>query len=140
MNVLGRVAFVLLMLFANEISAQSKKDLEKKKSQLQSEIKVTNQLLNETKKSKRISLNQLVTLNKKIGIREELINTIGSEINLLGNQISDNQERINYLQNELEKLKKEYASMIYYAYKNQSNYDKLMFVFLRKILIKRLKD
>jgi septal ring factor EnvC (AmiA/AmiB activator) len=129
MNALGKIWFVILLCFALELSAQSKKELEKKKSQLQSEIKVTNQLLNETKKNKRISLNQLVTLNKKIGMREELINTIGSEINLLGNQINDNQQRIYHLQAELDKLKKEYASMIYYAYKNQSNYDKLMFVF-----------
>ncbi|HRG59373.1 MAG TPA: peptidoglycan DD-metalloendopeptidase family protein [Bacteroidia bacterium] len=129
MNVLNRIVLLIFLFCAFVGKAQNKKELEKKKSQLQSEIKVTNQLLNETKKNKRISLNQLVTLNKKIGMREELINTIGSEINLLGNQISDNQQRINYLQNELEKLKKEYASMIYYAYKNQSNYDKLMFVF-----------
>jgi septal ring factor EnvC (AmiA/AmiB activator) len=129
MNALGKIGLFVFLLFMGQVKAQSKKELEKKKSQLQSEIKVTNQLLNETKKNKRISLNQLVTLNKKIGIREELINTIGTEINLLGNQINDNQQRIYYLQNELEKLKKEYASMIYYAYKNQSNYDKLMFVF-----------
>ena len=123
MNVLGKIGFLILLFFTCGLFAQSKKELEKKKSQLQSEIKVTNQLLNETKKNKRISLNQLVTLNKKIGIREELINTIGSEINLLGNQINDNQQRINYLQNELAQLKKEYASMIYYAYKNQSSYN-----------------
>jgi hypothetical protein len=122
---------IIVLLFCCTVfaHAQNKKELEKKKSQLQNEIKLTNQMLNETKKSKRLSLNQLVTLNKKINIREELINTIGSEINLLGNQISDNQQRINYLQKELEQLKKEYASMIYYAYKNQSNYDKMMFVF-----------
>lgn len=129
MNVLNKITLLIFLFCAFAAKAQNKKELEKKKSQLQSEIKVTNQLLNETKKNKRISLNQLVTLNKKIGMREELINTIGSEINLLGNQISDNQQRINYLESELEKLKKEYASMIYYAYKNQSNYDKLMFVF-----------
>jgi septal ring factor EnvC (AmiA/AmiB activator) len=129
MNVSGKIAIIVLMLGALCTNAQNKKELEKKKSQLQSEIKLTNQLLNETKKNKRLSLNQLVTLNKKINVREELINTIGSEINLLGNQISDNQQRINYLQKELEQLKKEYASMIYHAHKNQSNYDKMMFVF-----------
>lgn len=129
MSALNKLTLLALILCSSIVLAQNKKELEKKKSQLQSEIKVTNQLLNETKKNKRISLNQLVTLNKKITMREELINTIGSEINLLGNQINDNQQRIDYLENELEKLKKEYASMIYYAYKNQSNYDKLMFVF-----------
>ena len=61
------------ILFAQK---QTKKDLENKKKQLQAEIEKTNQLLNETKKNKKLSLNQLVMLNKKISVREELISTI----------------------------------------------------------------
>ncbi len=130
MNVFDKVILVgILLLLAWPSKAQNKKELESKKSKLQNEIKVTNKLLTETKKNKRLSLNALVALNKKITIREELINTIGSEINLLGTQISDNEERITYLQAELDKLKKEYAAMIYSAYKNQSSYSKLMFIF-----------
>lgn len=36
---------------------------------------------------------------------------------------------INKLQKDLEQLKQEYAKMIYYAYKNQDSYSKMMFVF-----------
>ena len=66
---------------------QSKNDLESKKNSLQKEIEFTNKLLNETKNNKKISLNQLVTLNKKISAREELITTINNEITLLSKQI-----------------------------------------------------
>ena len=108
---------------------QTKKDLENKKKQLQKEIEYTNELLSETKKNKKLSLNQLVTLNKKISAREELIATINTEIAVLNKQIRANNESINGLQKDLAKLKTEYAKMIYYAYKNKDSYNRLMFVF-----------
>ncbi|MGZ4035458.1 MAG: murein hydrolase activator EnvC family protein [Bacteroidia bacterium] len=108
---------------------QTKKELEIKKAQIQKEIEQTNQLLAETKKSKKHSLNELLMLNKKISDREELIATINSQISDLNKQIKENNESINGLQNDLTKLKAEYAKMIYYAYKNQDSYSRLMFVF-----------
>jgi septal ring factor EnvC (AmiA/AmiB activator) len=108
---------------------QSRKYLESKKKELQKEIEYTNQLLDETKKNKRNSLNQLVTLNKKISVREELIYTINGELSLLNQQIKKNNKTISELQKELDKLKAEYSRMIYYAYKNQNAYSRLMFIF-----------
>ena len=108
---------------------QSRKYLENKKKELQEEIEYTNKLLDETKINKRNSLNQLVTLNKKISVREELIYTINREIGMLNNQIHKNNKLVTALQSDLEKLKTEYAKMVYYAYKNQNAYTRLMFVF-----------
>jgi murein hydrolase activator len=123
--------FFLALLNAGSSFAQkqTKKDLEKKKQQLQKEIEDTNQLLAETKKNKKLSLNQLVMLNKKISAREELIATINNQIGVINKQIRENNESINGLQKDLTKLKAEYAKMIYYAYKNQDSYSRLMFVF-----------
>ena len=111
---------------------QTKRELENKKKQLQQEIENTNQLLLETKKNKKLSLNQLVMLNKKISAREELIATINGEIGDLEKQINENNESIKGLQNDLTKLKTEYAKMIFYAYKNQDAYSRLMFIFASK--------
>ena len=111
---------------------QTKKDLENKKKELQNEIEYTNHLLSETKKNKKLSLSQLVTLNKKITVREELISTINGEIRVINRQINQNNESIKTLQNDLARLKSEYAKMIYYAYKNQDAYSRLMFVFAAK--------
>lgn len=107
----------------------TKKELENKKKQLQKEIEYTNELLAETKKNKKLSLTQLVTLNKKISAREELIATINTEIQVLNRQIKLNNESIGNLQKDLAKLKAEYAKMIYYAYKNRDSYNRLMFIF-----------
>ena len=111
---------------------QTKKDLENKKKQLQNEIDYTNQLLAETKKNKKHSLNQLIALNEKIKKREELISVVNGEIGVLNRQINQNNESIRGLQNDLTKLKSEYAKMIYYAYKNQDAYNRLMFIFASK--------
>lgn len=129
-----RVCFVLccMLLLSNTISfaqKENKNDLENKKKQLQKEIELTNELLAENKKNKKLSLNQLVTLNKKISAREELIATINSEIYLLDKQLKEKNKNIEKLQGELKKLKAEYAQMIYYAYKNQSSYSRLVFIF-----------
>lgn len=124
--------FVLLNVTVCPAQKQTKKDLENKKKQIQKEIDQTNQLLAETKKNKKHSLNELLMLNKKISDREELISTINGEISVLNRQIKENNESITGLQNDLTKLKAEYAKMIYYAYKNQDSYSRMMFVFAAK--------
>lgn len=123
------VLFFFIVVLQQGLFAQSKKELEGKKKQLQKEIKQTESLLNETKKNKKLSLNQLVTLNKKISVREQLIQTIQAEIRIAEKQIKENKEIITSLKNDLQKLKEEYARMIYYAYKNQDAYSRIMFVF-----------
>jgi len=123
---------LFIFLFTSVCFSQSKKDLENKKSQLQKEINLTNKLLDETKKNKKLSLNQLVTLNQKITIRQELIKTINVEILVLDRQINENFAIIESMSKDLEQLKKEYARMIYHAYKNQNEYNRLMFIFSAK--------
>lgn len=123
---------IFFFFYGTTVLAQSKKDLESKKSQLQNEIKLTNKLLEETKKNKKLSLNQLVTLNKKIAARQELIVTLSSEISVLERQIKNNTRAIQKMNSDLEKIKAEYAKMIYYAYKNKDVYSRLMFVFSAK--------
>ena len=123
---------LLLSMPALLAQRQSKKELENKKKQIQKEIDETNQLLAETKKNKKRSLTELVALNKKISQREELIANINSQISLLDQQIKENNESISHLQSDLTKLKAEYARMIYYAYKNQDAYSRLVFIFASK--------
>jgi septal ring factor EnvC (AmiA/AmiB activator) len=128
MNAYARIIIILLLVPALSFS-QSKKDLEKKKQALQKEISNTNSMLEQTRKNKRKSLNQLVVLNNKISKREEVIKTIGSEVKVIDDQISGNEREIARLESELGRLKAEYAGMIYVAWKNRSAYDKLMFLF-----------
>ena len=119
------------MTIAFEVVAQkqNKNELEDRKKKLQQDIEYTNQLLNETKKNKKLSLNQLMTLNRKIIDRQELINTISSQIAELSREIGETSHKISDLQDDLQKLKNDYARMIYSAYRNRDEYGRLMFIF-----------
>lgn len=122
---------ILFVSFVNNIQGQEseKERLKKEKQRLQQEINYTNELLKQAKKSTQTSLSHLVILNKKIEKRKQLIKTIESEIRATENQIQDKKKDINTLSLNLENLKKEYAKMVYAAYKNRSFYNKLMFIF-----------
>lgn len=122
--------FVLFLGVGIAISqTQTKEDLQNKKRQLTKEIEQTNRILRETQKNKKATLTQLNALIKQIEVREKLINTISSEIRALEGQIGKTNSEIDQLRAELEQLKLEYAAMIKFAYRNQSSYNKLMFVF-----------
>lgn len=116
------------VIFSNGFS-QNKQTLENKKKKLSEEINQINSLLNETKVGKKTSLNQLVAINKKISIREELISTIMAEIHQLNRGIKQNEKEINKLKENLAKLKGEYARMIYFAQRNRDSYSRLVFIF-----------
>ena len=125
------VLFVYFILFSVfQISAQDRKaELQDEKKKIEEDIKYNSQLLEETKKSKIITINQLVILKNQITAREKLIQNINVEIRSTNEQISLNNEIIKELNKDLEKLKNEYAKMIYYAYKNRDSYDRIMFLF-----------
>jgi len=125
------LTFVLLVAIVPQGFSQkgNKKDLETKKKKLKEEINTINDLLHETKSSKKLSMNQVAILNKKISVREELIYTINSEIHLINKQINENQSSIKNLNATLDKLKKDYAAMVYFDYRNSDAYSKLMFLF-----------
>lgn len=118
----------LSLLNAQDIKVKLKND----KKKIEEEIEFNSQLLEQTKKTKRTTLNHLVILKNQISNREKLIGNINQELKTVNEQIILNNEILKDLNNDLEKLKAEYAEMIYYAYKNKSSYDKLIFIFASK--------
>jgi murein hydrolase activator len=137
--------FVLLFLFVlinfnsfGQTKSKSKsssqqnntqKDLQNKKNKLNEDIKQLNAQLSQTKASKKSKINAIVVINTKIKVREELIYTINVELANINSKIKKNIEEINILKQNLEKLKREYAKMIYFAQRNQDSYTKIMFLF-----------
>lgn len=123
---------ILLTVFSITVFAQNRSELEKKHKKTQEEIKYTNSLLKKTQRDKKISMNQLMILNKKINVRQELVNTITNEVQSLDGKINENQQNINNLETNLQHLKDNYAKMIVFAYKTKTSYDKLMFILSAK--------
>lgn len=129
MRFLKYLLFFLLIGVTQQSFAQNSAELKRRKENLTREIESLNYSLRQTSSSKRLSLKQIKALNTQIRLREEKINTINSEVKLLDNQISDNSNTVRSLQSQLNKLKKEYAGMVLFAFRNQSAYSKLMFIF-----------
>jgi murein hydrolase activator len=117
--------FMLTTVF---LQAQSLDELRKKKEKTNEQIKYTTKLLEDAKKTEKQTLNKYKILNKQIELRTNLITGINSEVGVLADFIDQNAWLVNSLNADLEELKKEYAGMILFAQKNQTNYSKLLFV------------
>jgi septal ring factor EnvC (AmiA/AmiB activator) len=116
---------MLLTAFAQ---GQSLEELRRKKEKTNEQIKYTTKLLEEAKKSEKQTLNKYKILNKQIELRTNLITGINSEVVVLADFIDQNAWLVSSLNSDLEGLKKEYANMIVFAQRNQTNYSKLLFV------------
>ena len=121
---------ISIIILAQSSYAQiDKTKLQENKKKIEQEIQFTNNLLNETKRNKQTSLNQLVIIKNQIGKREELITNIGQEITVIVDEISITKKNVEQLNQELSSLKAEYTKMIIAANRNRSSYNVLMFVF-----------
>ncbi|WP_343523625.1 peptidoglycan DD-metalloendopeptidase family protein [Pedobacter sp.] len=112
--------------------AQTESQLRRKKEAIQREIEQLQKNLNKTANGKKLTLQQINTINAQIRLRQDKIGTINSEIKNLDNQISQNTNTVHTLQGQLGDLKKEYAGMIRFAQRNRNAYDKMMFIFASK--------
>lgn len=121
----GLVAVLWIVL---PLAAQSKKSLQEKKAKLQKELNYTTQLLKETQADKKNSLSQLEKLNRNIEARMELIQTIEAEVKMLEQEIITHRLEIEKKNKALQKLKDQYAEMVFTAWLNRNQFNKVMYV------------
>ena len=125
--------FVFLVLFlmtvAGASAQQSREELQKKEQELKKELSDLNRQLSETQKNKKLSLNELALIKRKVAKREELVRGINNQINELDNTIYLNELDIYRLRKELDTLKLKYAKSIVFAYKSRGSYEYLNFLF-----------
>ena len=122
------IVFLLTGLLTLTSHGQSLDELRKKKEKTNEEIKYTNRLLEEAKKTEKQTLNKYNILNKQIQLRTSLITGINSEVGVLAEFIDQNAWLVSSLNADLEGLKSEYANMILFAQRNQTNYSKVLFL------------
>ncbi len=125
---------VIMLLFFYPLAQnqQTKDRLLDKKKQIEDEIAYYRKLIDETKKNKNLSLNQLVLLKNQIEKREDLIDEINTEMSDLDHKINQNIVVVQRSSEQMKALKEEYAQMVYNAYKNRNSFDRLMFIFASK--------
>ena len=125
-----RIIIFILASFLVSFSshAQTQKQLENKRKQLQKEIKEINSLLFKSKKEAETILSDLDDLTKRIDVRSQLIKTINQEAEVLAREIAKNERKITLQEKRLDALKKEYANMIVQSYKSKNKQSRLMFL------------
>jgi len=109
-------------------SAQSKEDLQSQKQKAFDDLKLARELMEKTTAQRSSSIQQLRILQQGINSRSKVISTLESEVDLYSKNIQNTQLRIDQLTVENKRNKEEYARLIYYAYRNHTDYEKLMYI------------
>lgn len=125
----GLWLMVLLCLLLSPALAQNKAELEKKKQENLRRIKEAENILAQTRNEKRSTLGELSALEAQISASQDLTRLISKELSLLDEEIGQLGGVVSALEKDLDQLKKEYAKMVYSAYKAHKGYSHLTFLF-----------
>jgi murein hydrolase activator len=106
-----------------------KAKLEKERQDIQNEIQEIQSNYNKVKGLKKESLAKLAILQRKLQLQDRLIGNINKEIHNLDDEIYLGNVEIYRLQVQLDTLKSQYSRSVVYAYKNNTSYDFLNFIF-----------
>lgn len=110
------------------LQGQSKEDLQAQKQKAFDEIKLARELMKKTAEERAGSVQQLRLLQRGINSRSKLISTLESEVEIINAQIAETQDEIEKLGAENEMNRQEYARLVYYAFRNHTNYEKMMYI------------
>ena len=123
------LAFILAqLLFVLSVIGQSKEELQLQKQKAFDDLKLTRELMEKTTAQRSSSVKQLRLLQRGINARAGLISAMESELDILNRGIREAEVRIGQLTIDNDKNREEYARLIYFAYRNHTEYEKLMYI------------
>lgn len=120
----------LLFTFTSYAQVDKKAALEQQKKDNLSKIKELNSIISRTSKKKKASIGKLNVLKEQIGVQKKQITVLEQNQQILAEEAQKLREEGDVLKAKLERLKKEYALMIYEAQKSSSVYNKMSFLLL----------
>lgn len=123
------LVFTLLFTVLASIGfAQSISDLQQKKQDAAQAIEYTTRLLQQVQQNERSSLSRLRLINRQIEERNTIISSINNEIKVYQEFVDNNSMVIKMLNEDVEKIKEEYAQLIRIAYRNRNLNDRILFL------------
>jgi septal ring factor EnvC (AmiA/AmiB activator) len=114
---------------AIQTGAQSKKELQRQRDELNEKIELTKKLIRDSEKQQTTTTRQVQMLNEQLAYREQLLSNLNRDISQIENEIGSKNENISELQQQVDAMKDEYGRMIYNAYRHRNSYDRLMYIF-----------
>ena len=130
-----RLLLILAALFCALNLAAQNQSLDALRDEIrraEEEIRATNELLAKTKKDKQVTQNQLKLSQNRIRNRKQIIANLEKQTQVINGDIGTKNDTVHAMQNELTQLRKEYADMVYAAYKNYKLNNFLVFLFASK--------
>ena len=110
----------LLFTYTSHAQVDKKAALEQQKKDNLSKIKELNSIISRTSKKKKASIGKLNVLKEQIGVQKKQITVLEQNQQILAEEAQKLREEGDVLKAKLERLKKEYALMIYEAEKSSS--------------------
>ena len=110
-------------------TSQERANMERERQEIQKELKEIQSTYSKVRGQTKATMGQLTVLQRKMDIQDRYIGNINKEIHIINDDIYLSSLEINRLQKQLDTLKAEYAKSVMYAYKNNSSYDYLNFIF-----------
>ncbi|WBL25631.1 murein hydrolase activator EnvC family protein [Zunongwangia sp. HGR-M22] len=122
------VVAATFLVATNSFSQSTREALEKKRMELQNEIRRISDLRSNNKKKEKSILNEVQDLNQQIKSTENLIQVTNRQASLLTKEMNENEAKIAKFRKELEELKADYAVMIKKSYRSKSQQSRIMFL------------
>lgn len=119
----------VLTLGCMGLFGQTVEELDAQIKRAEREIAKNEKLLKEVTANKKTNQTEIKLLQSKIDNREKVVSSLNKQINLISSNIATKKGDIESMQQELARLKEEYAKMIRVAYKNQLVGTPLHFLF-----------
>ena len=123
------ISVMILLTSVAAFGQQSIKDLNAKRKKIENNISRLNGLIADSDRSRKITVENLNLISQKLGLKNQLIEQIGSEINHLEGQIKVSSHSIDSLNVLLDAKNEQFASVIQKSFKNR-NSEQHLFLFL----------
>ncbi len=118
----------ICFLYSYSLHGQTRKELEEQRKLALEEISYVNNLLKETAKEKKETLNELKMIGSKLTLRERILRGMREEMNLLNERIELNNLAISMMENDLITLKKDYEKAVVSSYKTSKGNSRIAYV------------
>ena len=130
MNSVNKLLLFCFLLFTFVGFGQSTSEkLKREQERLERKISDTKLLLSKSQSATESSLNELKVIENQIVYREQLLKNYDNQIRGAELTVQSKGQQIELLHAKIDRLKKQYAELLVYAYKHRNKYGKMMYIF-----------
>ena len=128
----GFIITVLFFYLSAVCYSQSRKELEEQRQKTLEEISFVDNMIKENDVKKTSGLNDIRVLGNKLQLRQNVIDGLKTEMDLIDGRIEINKLAISLMEEDLEKVRKEYANTIEKSYKASKGYPEIVYILSAK--------